>query len=257
MKQSNMYRLSVKQWNPYVGCKHGCSYCPPSFQQQLKRWGKANCLACYQFVPHTHPERLEQRLPRTRYMQFIFCCATGDVAFCPTPFLQLIVDKISANPHKTFLIQSKDPATFSRVKFPDNVILGTTIETDFHHFYDFQHFPKVPIEYSEISKAPHPLERIQAFEKIEHRFKMLTCEPLLSHSTEGMIGLVERINPCMVWLGMDSKPQKNRLPETSLQRLKILHWELSRRGYVVILKTVRKAWWQGWEGTVERRKIGE
>lgn len=60
--KSNMYKLSIKQWNPFVGCKHQCIYCKDSFQLQLKRWAKKNCKKCYDFVPHSHPERLTQPL---------------------------------------------------------------------------------------------------------------------------------------------------------------------------------------------------
>jgi DNA repair photolyase len=33
-KQKNMYELSAKQFNPFAGCKHNCSYCGSSFQAQ-------------------------------------------------------------------------------------------------------------------------------------------------------------------------------------------------------------------------------
>ena len=46
----------------------------------------------------------------------------------------------------------------------------------------------------------------------------------------------------MIWIGYDSK--RNYLPEPELARVKQLHWELSKLGYVVILKTIRKAWWE-------------
>ena len=36
-KKNNMYELSVKSWNPFVGCEHDCVYCRSSFQRQLKR----------------------------------------------------------------------------------------------------------------------------------------------------------------------------------------------------------------------------
>jgi len=43
----------------------------------------------------------------------------------------------------------------------------------------------------------------------------------------------------MVWLGYDS--QKNGLPEPELEKVKELHWERSKAGFVVILKTIRDA----------------
>lgn len=227
---SNMYELSVRQWNPYVGCLHNCSYCNPSFQAQLKRWAKSHCRLCYDFKPHYHKERLCDILPRTKYMQFIFTCSNGDVAFCRTPFLQAIIKRIKREPDKTFLIQSKDPSTFSRVKFPSNVILGTTIETNRDDIV------------KKISKAPLPSARIEAFKNIEHKLKMLTYEPIMLFDLEQMLDIAKWIKPAMIWMGYDSKNCK--LEEPALCKFKQLHWELSSLGFVVILKTVREAWWE-------------
>jgi hypothetical protein len=60
------------------------------------------------------------------------------------------------------------------------------------------------------------------------------------HDLDVMIGWVENINPCMVWLGYDSG--KNKLPEPKLEKAESLHWQLAKNGFVVILKTIRKAW---------------
>lgn len=113
--KSNMYELSLKQWNPFVGCGFDCNYCEASFKRQAKRQ-KHKCIKCYQYTPHTHPNRLEVSLPNTSNDEFIFTCASGDISFCPTSFLKKIIKRIEDNPHKTFLIQSKNPKTFERVK---------------------------------------------------------------------------------------------------------------------------------------------
>ena len=95
-KKNNMYELSVKQWSPFAGCEHDCVYCRSSFQRQLKRWARKNCPGCYEFTPHTHPERLNQKLPKTKHMQFIFTCSSGDIAFCPTEYLKEIIDRLAS-----------------------------------------------------------------------------------------------------------------------------------------------------------------
>ena len=230
-KRSNMYKLSLKQWSPFVGCKHGCKYCPSSFQAQLKRWAKVNCRQCYEFVPHKHEERLNQKLPKTKYMQFIFVCPCGDIAFCPTDYLIAIRNRIIAEPDKDFLLQSKNPRTFNRAIFPNNVVLGTTLETNRDDLYEG------------ISKAPKPSRRYADFLKVKHPVKMITVEPVIDFDTDVMIAWIENINPCMVWLGYDSR--KNHLPEPELKKVKSLYWELGRRGFTIILKEIRKAWWEG------------
>ena len=222
----NMYQLSAKQWNPFAGCKHNCTYCGSTFQAQLKRYAKKNCQECYVFEPHTHPERLTQSLPKTKFMQFIFTCANGDVAFCPTQYLEQILDRISNESGKTFLIQSKNPKTFNRVVFPSNVILGTTIETNRDNIY------------KGIATAPPPSQRYKDFLSVEHPLKMVTIEPVIDFDLDVMLKWMKDVNPCMIWLGYDSK--KNHLPEPELDKVKELYWELGRAGYVVILKNVKR-----------------
>jgi len=224
--QKNMYNLSLKQWSPFAGCKHDCTYCKTSFQRQLKRWAKNNCLDCYNFKPHPHPERLEQSLPRTNDNEFIFTCSSGDVAFCPTSYLRKILERVARQPSKTFLIQSKNPKTFSRVVFPDNVILGVTIETNRDDLY------------SGISKAPKPSQRFKEFLKIKHPLKMVTIEPVVDFDLEVMVKWIKQINPCTVWLGYDSG--KNGLPEPSYKKFMSLHNRLKGMGINVILKSVKK-----------------
>jgi len=227
-KKSNMYKLSVSQWNPYAGCKHECIYCQSSFQRQLKRWAKKKCCGCYEFTPHAHFERLDQNLPKTKYMQFIFTCSSGDIAFCSTEYLEEIITRIRDKTNRTFLIQSKDPSTFDRVVFPKNVILGTTLETNRDELAEV------------ISKAPKPSQRYEDFLDVRHDLKMVTIEPVMDFDMNIMVDWIENINPCMVWLGYDSG--KNRLPEPELAKVQSLHWELGRRGFTVVLKTIRKAW---------------
>ena len=129
---------------------------------------------------------------------------------------------------KTFLIQSKDPQTFNRVVFPKNVILGTTLETNKAELCEG------------ISKAPKPSQRYKDFLKVNHPLKMVTIEPVIDFDLDIMVNWVENINPCMVWLGYDSG--KNKLPEPKLEKVRNLHWGLAKRGFVVVLKTIREAW---------------
>ncbi len=229
-EKTNMYTLSAGQVNPFVGCGHNCVYCEDTFKRQTKRQGKKNCFRCYCFEPHAHPERLRQKLPKTKYMQFIFVISSGDIAFCrDTDYFRKIVSWVQSNPDKTFLLQSKDPKTFNRITaFPENLILGTTLETNRDALCEG------------ISKAPLPSQRYRDFLEVKHDLKMVTIEPVIDFDTEIMLSWLENINPCMVWLGYDSR--KHRLPEPELEKVKNLYWELGHRGFTVILKTIRKAW---------------
>jgi len=229
-KPGNMYPASVAQWNSFVGCAYDCVYCKSSFQRQQKRWGKKHCQKCYSFTPHEHRKRLGQPLPRTRFNQFIFANSSGDISFCRRKYLEEIADRMRHDAVKTFLLQSKSPQTFDRITFPDNVILGTTIETNRDDGWE------------KISKAPVPSQRYRDFLNVRHQVKMVTIEPVLDFDPDVLIDWITDINPCLIWLGYDSG--KNGLPEPPLDKVRMLHWELSCRGFTVVLKTIRKAWWE-------------
>ena len=77
---------------------------------------------------------------------------------------------------------------------------------------------------------------------MKHPLKIVTVEPVIDFDLHVMVDWMEDINPCMTWLGYDSK--KNYLPEPELDKVKTLYWEIGRRGFTVILKTIRKAWWE-------------
>ena len=223
-RRGNMYALSAQQWNPFCGCRFGCTYCQQSFQRQAKRQ-RRRCLDCYEFTPHQHPERLETRLPRTGYMQFIFTCASGDIAYCSTDFLVAIAARMKQQLNTTFLVQSKAPATFARIQWSRNVILGTTIETNRDALA------------ATVSSAPPPSKRFHDLAIIDHPLKMVTVEPVMRFDLLAMLDWIERINPVMVWLGYDSK--RAHLPEPPLRDFMDLYWHLGTAGFTTILKTVR------------------
>ena len=225
-KKGNMYELSIEQWNPFVGCKFDCIYCEASFKRQAKRQ-KQRCIDCYNYTPHTHPNRLNTNLPKTSKDEFVFTCASGDVSFCSVSFLKKIIKRIEDNPNKTFLIQSKNPKTFKRTIFPDNVILGITLETNRDKLY------------SKIGKAPKPSQRFKDFLKIYHPRKMITIEPILDFDLDVMIKWMKKIKPVVVWMGYDSKKGCD-LPEPKLKKFNSLKNALVKAGIKVKMKTVRE-----------------
>ena len=87
--KSRMY-TGVKTWNPFKGCSFDCSYCKPSFQLQAKRQ-KHNCIKCYTYVPHQHPERLN-RIPSA---ETIFVCGNGDISFSGKSYTREIIESIA------------------------------------------------------------------------------------------------------------------------------------------------------------------
>ena len=228
-RKKNMYNLSVKQWNPFAGCKHGCIYCKTSFQRQLKRWAKKNCQHCFEFKPHPHPERLNQSLPRTQEGQFIFTLASGDVAFCPTSYLKRIAERIEGEAHKTFLIQTKNPKTLNRINWSHNVILGITLETNRDDIYG-----------GIAPNAPKPTQRYTDFLKVKHPHKMVTIEPIIDFDPDVMLEWMVEIDPCIIWIGYDSG--KSCLPEPERDKVEVFISAMEDRNLAVFKKKMRKAW---------------
>jgi len=208
-----MYGDSVFQWNCFVGCKFSCKYCVPSFQRQMKRQ-KKRCNLCYTYEPHYHFERLDHdknhpRLPKTDGDEFIWVASSGDISFADPSFVSgYLIHEFETYFDRTFYLQSKDPKYFQQFKFPSNVILGTTLETN------------VDEGYGEISKAPRPSLRASDFASINHSRKSITIEPILEFNTEEFTDLIKWIKPERVYVGYDTK--KAGLLEPKLQQTKQL-----------------------------------
>jgi RNase P subunit RPR2 len=234
-RKPNMYRENRRSINGFVGCGHDCVYCKPSFQRQMKR---QKCSACKTFIPHHHIERLDRVPPKTRQGEFIFFPSSGDLAFAIPEVVRAHIDYARKYPDRTFLIQSKNPEFLKDYNFPDNVILGTTIETNLAVFDT----PSKYSYYSEISKALYPCHRIRSIMDVVHKRKSVTIEPILDFTLNVMVEWMERIRPEIIWIGYDN--HNCRLPEPTLKKTMLLIVELGKRGFDVRKKTLRKAWYE-------------
>jgi len=233
-----MYGDSVKQWNVFVGCKYHCIYCEKSFRLQMKRQ-KHNCMKCYNYVPHFHPERLMQQLPRTHGDQFIWACSSSDIAFAEKEWMEAILERIRQMPDRTFLFQTKNPICFERYSWPENVVLDVTIETNQNEGYRL------------VSTAPLPSQRYQDYLKIDFPRKFVTIEPILEFDMGILVDWIRNIGPERVYVGYDSK--SCFLPEPELAKTEELEKQLSKFTDVKI-KEMRVAWWQQ-IGTVGQKGI--
>jgi hypothetical protein len=152
----------------------------------------------------------------------------GDVAFCKSEWMQQILARIRQLSDRTFLIQSKNPSVFGNYRFPTNVLLGTTIETNRDDLYEG------------ISNAPLPSQRCKVMLKLRDR-KIVTIEPVLDFDVEIMAEWVRKIKPETCYVGYDSK--RNYLPEPELAKVEALMQKL-KETTSVRAKTIRKAWWE-------------
>jgi len=74
--------------------------------------------------------------------------------------------------------------------------------------------------------------------------KFLSIEPILDFTSEFWEKIVE-INPFMIYVEYDN--YNNRLPEPTLDKTLQLIRKLSEEGFLVLKKTIRRAWYEGEE----------
>lgn len=230
---SRMYEENRKSKNAFVGCLHNCVYCKPSFQRQAKRFeGKG-----YDFQPRYHPERLLKAPPRTEEGEFIFFPSMGDLAFATSIQIQAHIDYAQKYPDRTFLTQSKNPQWFHDYSFPENMILGATVETNMYGFDT----PSEYHYYSDISLAPLPHLRLASMATLLHKRKALTIEPILQFRDYAFLDAIKKVNPELIWVGYDNHNCK--LPEPLLSETMSLI-KMLREDFDVRTKTLRKAWYE-------------
>lgn len=217
-KKGNMYKDAFT-WNCFVGCLYQCKYCIPSFQAQMKRFKptidkngkKRGCQLCYDYIPHFHPERLDNKLRRTYGDQFIWACSSGDITFAKKEWIEQILEKVRKCSNRTFFFQTKNPECFNNYNFPDNVLLGITLESNRY--------------YPNISKAPNPETRYNDFLNLDFPRKVITIEPILQFDLAKFSQWIRNINPERVYIGYDT--HKSGLIEPRLAQTKSLIQHLS------------------------------
>lgn len=226
MNKSNMYP-DMLPWNVFVGCRRfNCSYCDKSFKAQMKRQMPKfdkdgiqyrGCQQCYDYEPHFHEDRItkeycKKHFAKAKEDQFIWVGSSGDISFIKDENMILILEKIKSNPDRMFFFQTKNPEWFQRWIFPENVILGITLESNIH--------------YPEISKAPKPWKRATDFYFVQHPRKIITIEPVLEFDHDKFLPWIRDISPERVYIGFDTR--KNNLPEPSLDKVRKFVIELEK-----------------------------
>ena len=227
-QKSRMY-AEAKTWNPFKGCEFDCTYCRLSFQRQAKR-RKRNCMACYGYVPHEHPERLT-KIPSAK---IIFVAGNGDIAFAGPRFVRRIIEAIRKHgeccPRKTFYLQSKRPECLEPFlsELPENVILLTTLETNRDEGY------------RKVSKAPLPSARYEQFLNLRYPRKVVTVEPIMDFDHDIFLKWLVDLSPQYVWIGYDSHPKDVIYPEPSKTKVNELIRALREAKIAVKEKDMRE-----------------
>jgi len=153
-------------------CPHRCSYC----YVDNPRWGRP---ARYQGSLRLIEKELsvDYGAGKTIFIENCHDLFAHDV---PEAHIRRIMCHCHRHPQNTYVFQTKNPKRFDSLSssFPKGSILGTTIETN--------------RDTAEFSRAPRPLDRMLAMEKIKEK-KFVTIEPVMDFDINILAEWMERI----------------------------------------------------------------
>jgi DNA repair photolyase len=217
---SKMFPFITETWNPLGGeCPHDCKGCwAKAYIKRLK-------MKKYQGSYTIDPKQINKKF---KPGSFIFVCDMLDLfaANVPMEAIMRIMRKIAAQPEVTFLLLTRNPRYMWLMEIPKNCIVGATIETD--------------INYSELTNAPSPRERILAMRAIvkDGYNRTFICIEPIKKFNEGFEKLIIPLKPWGVAIGYDN--YHNNFPEPSLAETLDLIAKLEAAGIKVYRKTLRE-----------------
>jgi DNA repair photolyase len=218
-----MFHFINKKVNPVTGCPHGCVYC---WARRLAE-GKLKDVPRYQkgFISTFNEKELSKKFKKG---DFVFIGDMGDTfaSTIPNGWIEKVLTIPKNNPEAKFLFLTKNPVRYFDFDFPDNCVLGATIETN--RFYE------------NISKAPKTLERYLYLRDLRYPYKFVSIEPIMKFDLEEFLKWIIEIKPELVAIGYDN--YSSHLPEPSLAETNDLIIKLRMNRINIITKTIRQAW---------------
>lgn len=188
--KGNMYSW-VTHTHCHLGgeCPHKCVYCyvdNPRFGRPARYQGELRLIEKEFSVKYGEGNTI-----------FIENCNDLFSAAVPRAFIKRIMAHCCLYPKNRYVFQTKNPSRYMDYQeeewmFPDNIILGCTIETNRN--------------VCGISAAPEPEERIYQISRLKGFAPIfITVEPVLDFDIDILASWIDRIRPEFLNLGADSK----------------------------------------------------
>ena len=218
---SRMFNFVSRTWNPVIGCKHLCTYCwARKLAERLKNKTKKYSSG---FNPKIVRYELEKKFKEG---EVVFVSDMGDLfgEWVPREWISEVLDTIRRNPGTCFFLLTKNPRRYLELldEIPGNCILGATIETN--------------RDLSGISRAPSPMERLDAMKKLRSKWKgylMISIEPVIDFDSSFPREIID-VKPDFVIIGKDN--YNSGIPEPSREKLVKLIRVLKSSKVKVVLK---------------------
>jgi protein gp37 len=216
-----MFDMINATWNPVVGCLHWCSYC------WARRLAETKLKNVERYRDGFKPKLVEKELNRRFHKKYVFAVDMGDLFgdWVPSEWILKVIEAIKNSPSSYFLFLTKNPKRYMEFLdlYPENVVLGATIETN-------RDYP--------VPKAPPTVERYEFMKKLPFENKIVSIEPIMNFDLEPFVEWIRDINPVMVHIGYDN--YHNKLTEPSLTKVRELIQQLSAFTNVKLL-TLRES----------------
>jgi protein gp37 len=162
-----MFDMINATWNPVVGCLHCCSYC------WARRLAETKLKNIERYRDGFRPKLIEKELSRIFHKKYVFAVDMGDLFgdWVPSEWILKVIEAIKNSPSSYFLFLTKNPERYMEFLdlYPENVVLGATIETN-------RDYP--------VSRAPPTFERYKYMVDLPFKKKLVSIEPIMDFDLE-------------------------------------------------------------------------